>query len=76
VGPSSRPTRTLLSPAGIISTHPDGYTLEVEPEQVDIGRFRAWLREADRAAERGDLDKEAAAPAPGPVRWVQSCWVG
>jgi DNA-binding SARP family transcriptional activator/tetratricopeptide (TPR) repeat protein len=59
--------RVLLPHA--IGTRPDGYAIDLQPEQVDLSRFRSWLREADRAAERGDLDKEAGALVDALAQW-------
>jgi YVTN family beta-propeller protein len=50
--------RKALGP-GVIATRRPGYVLEIEPEQVDLGRFER-LREAARSAlERGDPDASA-----------------
>jgi YVTN family beta-propeller protein len=50
--------RKALGP-GVIETRRPGYVLEIEPEQVDLGRFER-LREAARSAlERGDPDTSA-----------------
>jgi len=50
--------RKALGP-GVIATCRPGYVLEIDPEQVDLGRFER-LREAARSAlERGDPDASA-----------------
>lgn len=50
--------RKALGP-GVIATRRPGYVLQIEPEQVDLGRFER-LREAARSAlERGDPDASA-----------------
>jgi DNA-binding SARP family transcriptional activator/Tfp pilus assembly protein PilF len=59
----------LVDAGSIIRTWPDGYSIEVPPEQVDLGRFTAWLQEAARAAERDDVEKEAAALAEALAQW-------
>ncbi|HET6212869.1 MAG TPA: tetratricopeptide repeat protein [Micromonosporaceae bacterium] len=61
--------RALLSEAGadgLIATCADGYRMDVAPDGVDLGRFRAGLACADHAA---DLDEEAAALADALAEW-------
>src|SRR5215208_872694 len=45
--------RKALGP-GVISTRRPGYLLEVEPAQIDLGRFERLRDEARSALERGD----------------------
>ncbi len=45
--------RKALGP-GVIATRPPGYILEIEPEQVDLGRFARLRDEARAALEHGD----------------------
>ncbi|MBO3746768.1 tetratricopeptide repeat protein [Streptosporangiaceae bacterium NEAU-GS5] len=64
--------RSLLIEHGslpLIVTGPDGYRLDVPPDSVDVGRFAALLREADRAAEAGDLAAESAALGEALAQW-------
>ena len=42
--------------AGMLATDPSGYVLCVEPERVDVERFRALMPRASDAAERCELD--------------------
>jgi YVTN family beta-propeller protein len=50
--------RKALGP-GVIATRPPGYVLEIEPEQVDLGRFERLRGEARSALERGDPSTSA-----------------
>jgi len=50
--------RKALGP-GVIATRRPGYVLEIEPEQVDLGRFERLRDEARSALERGDPDAGA-----------------
>jgi DNA-binding SARP family transcriptional activator/tetratricopeptide (TPR) repeat protein len=61
--------RALLATEELIRTWPAGYSIDLPAERVDLGRFRAWLREADRAAERDDPEKETAALAEALAQW-------
>ncbi|MFC5753124.1 AfsR/SARP family transcriptional regulator [Actinomadura rugatobispora] len=53
----------------IITTCRDGYRIEAEPDQVDLTRFRRFLRRAEEAARRDDLDGEAAALQQALALW-------
>lgn len=64
--------RTILLDAGapsLISTGADGYRADVAPDQVDVTRFRDWLAQADRAADRSDLAAEQTALARATALW-------
>jgi YVTN family beta-propeller protein len=50
--------RKALGP-GVIATRRPGYVLEIEPEQVDLGRFERLRDEARSALEHGDPDASA-----------------
>jgi YVTN family beta-propeller protein len=50
--------RKALGP-GVIATRRPGYVLEVEPTQVDLGRFERLRDEARAALERGDPSASA-----------------
>jgi len=50
--------RKALGP-GVISTRRPGYVLEIEPAQVDLGRFERLRDEARSALDRGDSDAGA-----------------
>jgi DNA-binding SARP family transcriptional activator/tetratricopeptide (TPR) repeat protein len=60
--------RTIIG-TPLIRTSADGYRIDVEPEQLDIGRFATWIRRADRAAERGDPEKESQALREALAQW-------
>ena len=44
-----------------VVTSTDGYRIDIERHQLDVGRFAAWLQKADRAAERGAHEWESRA---------------
>lgn len=71
--------RKLLGP-GLLRTHPGGgYLLDVAPDAVDVHRFHALLRRADRAdtvAEELDLLRQALALWRGrPFAGMDSAWL-
>jgi len=53
----------------VIHSAPDGYSIDLRPEQVDVWRFRQHLERASRMAEGGDLDGEADALADAVAEW-------
>jgi DNA-binding SARP family transcriptional activator/tetratricopeptide (TPR) repeat protein len=57
------------TPDGVISTSATGYQLNIGRNQSDFGRFCRGLAQATRAADRGDLDGEAAALAAALGQW-------
>jgi len=55
--------------ADAIATHPGGYALQLEPEQIDVARFDRLLRaarEADQPERRSELLREALGLVRGP----------
>lgn len=52
-----------------IVTGADGYSIDVEPDQLDVGRFAYWLRRSDRASERDDPQREAQALRAALNQW-------
>ncbi len=60
--------RTIVG-SSVIVTSADGYLVDIEQDQLDLGRFAYWLRKADRAAERDDPDKEAYALREALNQW-------
>ncbi len=62
--------RKVLEPAGcVIVTRPPGYVLEVQPEQVDLGRFEELVGEGRRSLEAGDAEAAATMLAEGLALW-------
>lgn len=64
--------RGLLTHAdadGIISTYPDGYRINVKPEQTDLGRFQRYLQQAKEAASGGDVEAESSALGQALAQW-------
>lgn len=59
--------RKLLRVPGVIVTYPDGYRLDVPALQIDLGRFRLCLEQADRAV--GDPMARAEALARALAEW-------
>jgi DNA-binding SARP family transcriptional activator len=53
----------------LVVTDVDGYHVNVRPEQVDLGRFDEWLRRAEEAAGREDLDREIEALDRALAQW-------
>ncbi|MGN9907465.1 BTAD domain-containing putative transcriptional regulator [Phytohabitans sp. LJ34] len=53
----------------IMRTVSGAYVVDVPPEVIDLGRFRAHMREAGRAAEREDRESEAASIAAALAEW-------
>jgi DNA-binding SARP family transcriptional activator len=56
----SRLRRTLVQlvdgpAADVLRTRASGYSLDVEPEDIDLNRFRAYIRRSRRAMEGEDL---------------------
>ena len=52
---------TLLAQDGIrVSRQAHGYQLSVDPQAVDLHRFRSLRRQAESVAESGDLERAAA----------------
>jgi DNA-binding SARP family transcriptional activator len=71
--------RTLLG-AGLVRTHPGGgYLLDLPPDAVDVHRFHALVRRADRAdgpASELDLLREALALWRGrPFTGLDAAWL-
>jgi DNA-binding SARP family transcriptional activator len=62
--------RRALGPGVLVTRHP-GYLLRVEPEQLDLDRFRRLLAEA-----RAALDDGNAAAAAGLLRVALKLWRG
>ncbi|MEH1124872.1 AfsR/SARP family transcriptional regulator [Micromonospora sp. CPCC 206061] len=60
--------RAMLGATEIV-TRPGGYLIDVPAERLDLGRFRYWLEQADRAAEREDAGMEAAALGEALAQW-------
>src|SRR5438046_6644608 len=52
--------------AEVLATRPSGYALEIEPEQLDLERFR---RLVERAREYGDDEARAAALREALALW-------
>jgi predicted ATPase/DNA-binding SARP family transcriptional activator len=52
--------RSALGPEQPIVTHPSGYAVQIEPEQLDLARFEALSERARTARLQGDLPATAA----------------
>ena len=63
--------KALGSAGALISTQPAGYLIEVTPDRVDLGRFRAGIAAADRARSQSQPDIEARE-----LRAALSLWRG
>ncbi|TCO62188.1 AfsR/SARP family transcriptional regulator [Actinocrispum wychmicini] len=61
--------RRAFAPHELITTHRDGYAIEVGPGALDLDRFRAAVTEANAAAARGDLDAEVESLRAGLTLW-------
>ena len=48
-----------LLPNGVLATHPPGYVLQVEPEQLDLRRFERLLAEGHEALAQDDAERAA-----------------
>lgn len=63
--------KALGSAGALISTQPAGYLIEVSPDRVDLGRFRAGIAAADRARSQSQPEVEARE-----LRAALSLWRG
>lgn len=61
--------RRAFAPADLITTHRDGYAIEVAPGALDLENFRAAVADADAAAARGDAVAEVEALRAGLTLW-------
>ncbi|UJW34819.1 tetratricopeptide repeat protein [Saccharothrix sp. AJ9571] len=61
--------RRALGEHASIRTERGGYVLEVAPEAIDLGRFRANAERGRQAAERGELREAAVAFTDALVQW-------
>lgn len=61
--------RRAFAPAELITTHRDGYAIEVGPGALDLATFRAAVADADAAAARADKVAEAEALRAGLALW-------
>ena len=52
--------RSQLGDSDLIRTVPAGYVLDVDPQQIDVARFRSLVEESRAAAADGDLHRAAA----------------
>ena len=55
--------------ADVIATEPAGYTLRIAPADVDVGRFRALVRDGDAAMNAGDPAKASALLGEAVALW-------
>jgi DNA-binding SARP family transcriptional activator/pimeloyl-ACP methyl ester carboxylesterase len=55
--------------ADVIATEPAGYTLRIAPADVDVGRFRALVRDGDVAMNAGDPAKASALLGEAVALW-------
>ncbi|MEJ3750341.1 BTAD domain-containing putative transcriptional regulator [Actinomycetes bacterium KLBMP 9797] len=64
--------RGSLSTVGagrLIATCAEGYRLDAPPDTVDVGRFRRWVAEADRAGARADSGRQREALRRALAQW-------
>ncbi len=62
--------RKLLEPlGGVIVTKPPGYVLELQPDQIDLGRFEQLAADGRRALGAGDAETAATRLAEALVLW-------
>ena len=52
--------RKALEPHAVLATRTPGYALDVEPEHLDLGRFRALVKRGRAAMHEGDPERAAA----------------
>ena len=53
----------------VIVTEPPGYSLQIGPDDVDVGRFRALVREGEAAMVAGDAATASAVLADAMALW-------
>ena len=61
--------RRAFAPADLITTHRDGYSIEVAPGALDLEVFRTAVADAAAASARGDAVAEAEALRDGLALW-------
>jgi len=55
--------------ADVITTEPPGYALRIAPDDVDVGRFRAFVRDGEAAMAAGDPAKASAVLGEAVALW-------
>jgi DNA-binding SARP family transcriptional activator/cytochrome c-type biogenesis protein CcmH/NrfG len=68
------PGRGSGAPAARLLTEAPGYRLRVEPDQLDSGRFKRLLSDAQRLAGRGDLENATAGLDEALGLWRGPAW--
>lgn len=75
-GTRSGATAAAGEPAGLIATKPPGYSLEVEPGQLDSREFETGAASARASAAEGDLVEAVANARSALSLWRGSAWDG
>lgn len=62
--------------ADVIATEPPGYALRIAPDDVDVGRFRALVRDGEAALAAGDPAKASAVLGEAMALWRGEPFIG